>query len=291
MAIKDVQKAFKKDGLKGVWRWAVDGAYTRWRTARKWAGKNLSEARRRFKAAKDRFQHANAAIKTHKAKAKELEKRERTLEAKLKAALGTPQEDALRAQLVEVRGDRARVRREITQLRKDRNRTLDTKRHFADRVQNWVRVHVIYRRKWKKARKRHQEQEQEQPGSSQPSFEPWMANGKNYWDANQWAKDFVARAVVIDGNYCTSMARTYVPPGGSSTSYHLVWNGGKAADVGPMSTTQVREFNRGKGSGQYYELFGPINSQWLKFGSVISGAEGSALEQLHDTHTHGAGSY
>jgi hypothetical protein len=58
-----------------------------------------------------------------------------------------------------------------------------------------------------------------------------------------------------------------------------------------MSTTQVREFNRGKGSGQYYELFGPINSQWLKFGSVISGAEGSALEQLHDTHTHGAGSY
>jgi hypothetical protein len=292
MAMKDVQRAYKQGGLKGVWRYVTNGAYTRWRAARNWSARKIRVTRRRFRAARDRFQHFNSAIKSHKEKRDRLQSQQKQLNRALDRATSEERRQEVRKRLDNVVKEKDQVLREIKELRKDRNRTFDRKRHLADRATAWVRAHIVYRSRWRKAKKRHQEQQQQGGGgSSQPTFEPWMANGRNWQDANQWSRDFVARAVVIDGNYCTSMARTFVPPGGSTTSWHLVWNGGKAADVGPMAATQSREFNRGKGNAKYFELFGPNNYQWLKYGSVISGTEGSGLEQLHDTHTHGAGEY
>jgi hypothetical protein len=55
-----------------------------------------------------------------------------------------------------------------------------------------------------------------------------------------------------------------------------------------MSQFQQAEYERNKGNSNCLELFGPINNLWLKYGATIAGAEGTPLENLHDTHVHGA---
>lgn len=122
-----------------------------------------------------------------------------------------------------------------------------------------------------------------------PRFEPWMANGCDWQNTNDATRAFVARMVVRHGLTTTSMNRTYVPPGGSTTSYHL---SGKAADVAAswdaMIEAQKDEYRRQKGDGDCLELFGPDNGANLKYGTPLALAEGSGLETLHDTHVHGA---
>lgn len=122
-----------------------------------------------------------------------------------------------------------------------------------------------------------------------PNFEPWMANGCDWQNTNDATRRFVARMVVRHGLTTTSMNRTYVPPGGSTTSYHL---SGKAGDVAgsweAMIEGQKDEYRRSHGKGECLELFGPDNAANLKNGVTLGLAEGSALEQLHDSHVHGA---
>jgi hypothetical protein len=122
-----------------------------------------------------------------------------------------------------------------------------------------------------------------------PNFESWMANGCDWQNTNQATRRFVARMVVRHGLTTTSMNRTYVPAGGSTTSYHLV---GKAGDVAgsweAMNEAQKDEYQRSHGKAECLELFGPDNSANLKNGVTLGMAEGSALENLHDSHVHGA---
>lgn len=169
---------------------------------------------------------------------------------------------------------------QIQKLKRRAKRAVTKRRHFLKRA----RFFAVKVRHFKKLR--------EQREKEQPTFEPWMANGADYKNASEGAKAFIARAVVLHGLTCTSMARTFVPPGGSTSSYHLVWNGGRAGDAAGsqdrMEACQRAEYERGKGLTGQLEMFGPNNSLNLKFGDPLVQAEGSANEDLHDSHVHAA---
>jgi hypothetical protein len=118
----------------------------------------------------------------------------------------------------------------------------------------------------------------------QTAFQPWMLNGKagNVIPA---AKRFIVRAVNA-GLYVTSTTGdTHTP-----TSYHYAKPLGRAVDVaGPWE--KMIAFQRAESAarpGDYLELFGPDNAVQIKNGQRFAFAEGQPLENLHDTHVHGA---
>lgn len=156
-------------------------------------------------------------------------------------------------------------------------RTKRKRRHWKKRARFWL-AKLRHRRKLRKARQQ-----------AQPEFQPWMANGANWRDASHEARDFIARAVVHGGLTCTSMARDYVPVGGSYTSLHLIRNGGRAGDAAGSRTAMVdfqwSEYWRNRGKD--VELFGPDNILCLKHGLPAPQPEGSPNENLHDSHVHG----
>lgn len=167
---------------------------------------------------------------------------------------------------------------QIRKVKRRAKRAVAKNRHFLKRARFFA-VRVRHLRELKKQREK-----------QQPEFKPWMANGADWKDASEGARAYVARAVVLHGLTCTSMARTYVPAGGSTTSYHLVWNGGRAGDAAGsmerMEACQRAEYKRGLGLAGQLEMFGPINDHCLKLGSSLTLAEGDPLENLHDTHVH-----
>jgi hypothetical protein len=145
----------------------------------------------------------------------------------------------------------------------------------------WTKKHTIYRRKYRAALKRQRERKK-------PKWEPWMANGRNA-NVNAAVKREVAIAVVKFGCAVSSLYRATVIPQSNPNSYHGPnVNPGKAGDLvgGGMLAYQRDFYKRRKGDPRALELFGPANSLWLKNGQPTSGAEGSFLEQLHDSHTH-----
>lgn len=152
------------------------------------------------------------------------------------------------------------------------------RRYWRKRFTGSIRK-IVHIRELRKQRKR-----------GQPEFQPWMANGADYRNASKGAKAFIARAVVLHGLSCTSMARTYVPAGGSTVSYHLTWNGGRAGDAAGSREAMVKcqhaEYRRGLGLTGQLEMFGPDNDKNLKYGQSLSQAEGSLNEDLHDSHVH-----
>jgi hypothetical protein len=143
----------------------------------------------------------------------------------------------------------------------------------------WAVRKKVYRKRYRAAKERAKQ-------TGEARWEPWMANGR---DANVSAnvKDFCARGVVNFDLYVTSLKRNYVPPGGSTTSYHLSGHAGDIAGT-RMVAFQVSEYETNRGNGACWELFGPDNDAWLKHGADTGGAEGTPLEQLHDSHVHGA---
>lgn len=114
------------------------------------------------------------------------------------------------------------------------------------------------------------------------AFEPWMANGYPYESLSAGCEAFIVRGVDA-GLHVTSTKRNW---GGNS--FHEVW---KAVDMAAgwdtMVAFQRREFTERPG-GFYLELLGPTNSQMLKNNQPWTAAEGSYLEDLHDSHVHGA---
>lgn len=167
--------------------------------------------------------------------------------------------------------ERERIRKHVKQV-------ATKKRYWRKRVRFFV-VKLTKIRKLREARR----------AKKQPKFESWMANGADWQNSNQATRDFVARGVVLHHLTCTSMNRTFVPPGGSTTSYHLQ---GMAGDIAgsweAMNAAQRKEYDKLKGQSSQLELFGPDNIRNLKNGASMSMGEGTALEQLHDSHLHGA---
>lgn len=184
------------------------------------------------------------------------------------------------AKLTELHKRQVALQKKIDSKDTERDKATARAHELVERQKWFIKRKTVLRKKLKKARQEAQ--------NGQPRYEAWMANG---YDDNvvPGVKEFIARGVVRFDLVCTSLHRTYVPPGGSTTSYHLN-TPGRAGDIAGsrMSEFQTSEFNRGKGSAGYLELFGPINYQWLKYGGVTGGGEGTPLENLHDTHVHGA---
>jgi len=121
-------------------------------------------------------------------------------------------------------------------------------------------------------------------------FRPWMLNGRP-GNISFACKRFVVRAVNA-GLVVTSTT------GGrhAKNSYHYprrlgAWVGkGRAVDVsGPLDKViafQRREYVQRR--RRYREMFGPDNRANAKNGAPFRMVEGSALENLHDGHVHGA---
>lgn len=120
-------------------------------------------------------------------------------------------------------------------------------------------------------------------------FHRWMLNG-HAGNVTPACKRFIVRATRA-GLVVTSTT------GGAhaATSYHY---SGRAVDVGlpgPLIGTakgkrRMVRFQRAEARhpSRFLELFGPANSLCVKNGRRLSLAEGTALEDLHDTHVHGA---
>jgi hypothetical protein len=90
------------------------------------------------------------------------------------------------------------------------------------------------------------------------------------------------RRGVAAGLVCTSTSDGQHAP----TSFHY---SGRAADMGlPASLVGTKKVSEARGPHHHAELFGPSNVWNVKNGRVISLAEGTALENLHDNHVHGA---
>ena len=118
----------------------------------------------------------------------------------------------------------------------------------------------------------------------QASFRPWMLNGRS-GSITPAAKRFIVRAVNA-GLYVTSTT------GGrhSPTSHHYSKPLGRAVDVaGPWDRmVAFQRAESAKRAGEYLELFGPDNAAQVKNGQRFGFSEGEALENMHDTHVHGA---
>lgn len=255
----------------------------RLRRLRDWAASRLEHAR-------ERYRHWGVAWKQYAGDIREARADRKDARAKLKAinekASGKSKKVTkkklreLNAQRVEQQLRIEAANRRIRMARKKKARALYKRRYFRKRVRFWVVKHTRYRDAWKKAVADARE-------GKAPKYERWMCNGHPE-PRGQANKEFIARAVVIHKLTITSTVRTYVPSGGSTTSYHLASVCGCAVDAaGPtyrMVACQKAEY----GKREATELFGPDNGLWLKYGSPTSGSEGSALEQLHDSHVHRA---
>jgi hypothetical protein len=155
------------------------------------------------------------------------------------------------------------------------------KGHKLARARFWAAKRTVYRKKWKRAKKR-----------LEPRWEDWMANGRSL-NFNAAAKQEAAIAVVTFGCAVTSTYRATVIPQSNPNSYHGPnVSPGKAVDVAGarMGVYQQDVFSRRKGDSSLLELFGPINHLGLKNGSQVTLGEGSFLEDLHDSHVHVAAS-
>ena len=115
----------------------------------------------------------------------------------------------------------------------------------------------------------------------QSEFQPWMLNGKP-GNITPAVKKCVVRAVNA-GLYVTSTT------GGqhAANSYHYA---GRAVDVaGPWD--KMVAFQRdecAERASEYLELFGPDNAFQVKNGQRFAFSEGHELEEMHDSHFHGA---
>lgn len=171
-----------------------------------------------------------------------------------------------------------RNRKNLDKVNGEIKRAVTKKRYWKKRTRFLI-VKLIKWRKWRKARQ----------NRLNPKFESWMANGCDWQNCNEATRRAAARMVVTYGLTITSMNRTYVPPGGSTTSYHL---SGKAVDAAgaweTMIDAQVAEYKRFDGDTSKLELFGPDNNHNLKNGQPMTLPEGDPLETLHDTHVHSA---
>lgn len=116
-----------------------------------------------------------------------------------------------------------------------------------------------------------------------------MLNG-HAGNINLATRKFIMRGVALD-LVCTSTTGGQHAP----SSYHYK---GAAADMGLPSSLvgsakgqeRMLRFQRQEAghADRYLELFGPDNKACVKNGRVITLAEGSPLENLHDNHVHGA---
>ena len=123
--------------------------------------------------------------------------------------------------------------------------------------------------------------------AEQSGFHPAMLSGRPS-NISRGAKEFVARA-----HRAGLLVSSTTSGGHAPSSYHYARNNsdglGHAVDVyGPWDKMVRFQKAEARYPARFKELFGPDNNYNLKNGVRMSLPEGSALENLHDTHVHGA---
>lgn len=165
-------------------------------------------------------------------------------------------------------------REKIKALRKERQHANERVRILAQQIKWWVKRRTILRKKIKRAKARRE-----------PKFEPWMANGHEYWNLTPRAQKLLAIAVVHYGLVCTSITRNW----GTGSFHERVPTRGFDC-AGKRMTEFQRDlyFEEIKGIEveDILELFGPDNFACVDNGVRMTMAEGSGLETLHDNHVH-----
>jgi hypothetical protein len=99
------------------------------------------------------------------------------------------------------------------------------------------------------------------------------------------------KEVIVAANKAGLFVTSTTGGGHASTSHHFPQNNadglGHAVDLaGTLNEMVAFQKKAAKQFPHALELFGPANSPWIKNGQVISGVEGTALENQHDNHVH-----
>jgi len=99
------------------------------------------------------------------------------------------------------------------------------------------------------------------------------------------------KEVIVAANKAGLFVTSTTGGGHAATSHHFAKNNadglGHAVDLaGTLDEMVGFQKKAVKQFPKALEIFGPANSPWIKNGQVISGAEGTALENLHDNHVH-----
>lgn len=164
--------------------------------------------------------------------------------------------------------DKAKARRHQADHANERARVL------AEKIKFGVKRVTVLRKKIKEAKKQ-----------KHPKFEPWMANGHEYWNLTEVAKSALAVAVVHYGLTCTSITRNW----GTGSFHEQVPTRGFDCAGARMVEFQIALYNGNIldiQMGDILELFGPSNVHCIDNGRPAPQAEGSPNETLHDTHDH-----
>lgn len=248
----------------------------------------LQRGIRRVKRVRNRYQHERRVARKKREERNNAKRRQREISRTIKRKAEN------NADHIERTGeDNPRLVKEIEELREAHNK-LGHRRRVMDRLydKHGRKAEKLYRRlRWaigkrtwlRKKLKRVKEQAQQ---TGEVRWEDWMANGA---DARvvPAVKAWAAWGVVKYDLYVTSLRRNFIPPGGSSTSHHLTGHAGDVAGS-RMQEFQIASFNKFRGVGSCWELYGPSNVHNLRYGGQVVQGEGTPNEQLHDSHDHGA---
>lgn len=169
----------------------------------------------------------------------------------------------------------------------DAARKADPSTRRAHSLERWTSAKPIYAARLATARRHHQ------VTGHAPHFQPYMLNGHSDRITRAVEND-IAVAVVVYDLACTSTSDGYPGDGRhTSTSLHYWQNNpdgsglGRASDCAGARMVEYQH-DRAKDPSRYLELFGPDNNGWVKNGATFNEPEGTALENLHDSHVHAA---
>jgi hypothetical protein len=282
MSVHDtIQRIYEEDGLDDLWHWAK-GHTERWAALREWADNKVHVFDHELDASRERREKAEQALDELGDQVADLS--ERIAQNREQIAEVQLQEEVNEERLARLRG-REQSLIEERQALNGRIDSRETREHkVVLRAENakkekkaWIERKIIYHKEWEEAKRR-----------EKPEWKDFMASGHplNFSAA---AKAEAAIAVVKFDCVVTSTFRSTVIADSNPNSFHGPnVNPGEAVDVAGarMSAYQKDVFDRRRGDSHLLELFGPTNNVALKNGAPTSLAEGTSLENIHDTHVH-----
>src|SRR5215211_6148903 len=270
---------YEDQGLDDLWEWAK-GHTERWDALKDWANNKVHVFDNQLDAAHEREERASAAL--HELAEEVADLSERIVENREELAAAEAERNPEKAARLRERNDALNRERDKLKERIDGRETREHKAIIRERIaiktkKAWIERRLIYREKWRNAKKR-----------DKPKWEDFMASGHSL-NFSAAAKAEAAIGVVRFDLVVTSTFRSTVIPDSVSTSFHGPnVSPGLAVDIAGARMTEYQQdvFDRRQGDGHLLELFGPMNAVCLKNGAHTVLEEGTFLENLHDTHVH-----
>ena len=280
---EEIERIYEDKGLDALWDWAK-GHPGRWKGLKKWAAAEAKRLSRELDAKRERIDRIEDEL--HELDDAIVDFRARLLDNERRLKKAIDEGDEKRIRQLESRGEELEREKQKLRARLDHKETkekrIEAAAHKTKREKKaWIERKVIYREQWEKAKKR---QKDKGGGFDAAEWEDWMGHGLDA-RVTPLVKKIIAWGILDYDLVATSLRRNFVPPGGSTTSFHLQ---GRAGDIAGSRVTEFQQaaYEEFKGNAAVMELFGPTNHLGLKFGTPLALAEGTALETLHDTHVH-----